>query len=294
MKKLIVVFILSGILSCDDGNLDVPEFDFSNVTVSDCGDLVLSKINGTEVLVIELDEDNTDDLFLTTVREGGETFELTEGGSNTITYRTFNSEPTSDYFCQNIPPTSPTVREEWTGTGDLVVTTTVSIDDEDGVLAEDEDIDGDGDLTNEDTDGDGIYDYLDFDDDGDGIKTIDEDIDGDDDPTNDDTDGDGIPNYLDDDDDGDGVLSVSEALSDTDLDGGGPDYLDANTSNSLAENRIIASNIYIETYSNTFVINTLQLTNTDGTSFSFNTYTFNGLNNISVEILEEDEDETTR
>lgn len=69
--------------------------------------------------------------------------------------------------------------------------------DRDGVVNNDEDVDGDGDVLNDDTDEDGIRNYLDIDDDNDGVLTRDEDPNGDGDPTNDDTDGDGIPDYLD-------------------------------------------------------------------------------------------------
>jgi len=69
--------------------------------------------------------------------------------------------------------------------------------DGDWVTNDDEDIDGDGSVSNDDTDGDGIPDYADIDDDGDRILTKLEDTDGDGNPMNDDTDGDGIPNYLD-------------------------------------------------------------------------------------------------
>ena len=71
--------------------------------------------------------------------------------------------------------------------------------DNDGVVNNDEDIDGDGDVLNDDTDEDLTPDYIDVDDDGDGIFTKDEDANGDGDPRNDDKDGDGIPDYLDED-----------------------------------------------------------------------------------------------
>lgn len=67
----------------------------------------------------------------------------------------------------------------------------------DSVSNNDEDLDGDGNVTNDDTDEDGVANFNDRDDDNDGVLTIDEDADGDGDPTNDDTDGDGIPDYLD-------------------------------------------------------------------------------------------------
>ncbi len=69
--------------------------------------------------------------------------------------------------------------------------------DEDTIISNNEDLDGDGDVTNDDTDGDSLPNYVDSDDDNDGILTKDEDANGDGDPTNDDTDEDGIPDYLD-------------------------------------------------------------------------------------------------
>ncbi len=279
MKKIVTLCTLFSLLSCDDGNFNVPEFNFDD-DINSCGDLLLSKINGTEVLIVELAEDNTstDNAFFTTERED-ETFTLSETGSNTVVYRTFDASPTTSYFCQNIPPTTPNIVNEWIGTGTLQVTTTLSIDDEDGVDPSDEDLNGDGDLTNDDTDGDTFADYIDFDDDGDGVTTEDEDVDGDNDPTNDDTDGDGIPNYLDTDDDGDGIVTALENLSDDDLDGT-PDYLDTDTAVERAPRTLIA-NQFIETYRSTFIINALQLSNPDLESISLDVYDF-GTKTVTV------------
>ncbi len=55
-------------------------------------------------------------------------------------------------------------------------------DDDDGVSTANEDVNGDGDLTNDDTDGDGIPNFRDNDDDGDGIE-----------PDREDSNGNGIP-----------------------------------------------------------------------------------------------------
>ncbi|MCK4562393.1 MAG: FKBP-type peptidyl-prolyl cis-trans isomerase [Flavobacteriaceae bacterium] len=108
--------------------------------------------------------------------------------------------------------------------------------DNDGVINNDEDVDGDGDVLNDDTDEDLVPNYIDIDDDGDRVKTIDEDVDGDGNPMNDDTDGDGKANYLDDDDDGDGKKTIDEDTNrngdptDDDTDGDGiPNYLDADS-----------------------------------------------------------------
>ncbi len=69
--------------------------------------------------------------------------------------------------------------------------------DNDGVINNLEDRDGDGDVYNDDTDKDLTPDFGDPDDDGDGILTKDEDTNGDGDFFNDDADNDGIPNFLD-------------------------------------------------------------------------------------------------
>jgi uncharacterized protein YcfL len=69
--------------------------------------------------------------------------------------------------------------------------------DNDGIINNLEDRDGDGDVYNDDTDGDLVPDFGDPDDDGDGILTKNEDTNGDGDLFNDDDDNDGIPNFLD-------------------------------------------------------------------------------------------------
>jgi len=69
--------------------------------------------------------------------------------------------------------------------------------DGDSIANNDEDIDGDGNISNDDTDEDGVPNFNDRDDDNDGILTKNEDANGDGDPTNDDSDGDGTPDYLD-------------------------------------------------------------------------------------------------
>lgn len=111
-----------------------------------------------------------------------------------------------------------------------------SDEDGDGIIDVDEDINGDGDLTNDDTDGDGTPNYLDVDDDGDSIYTMYEIEDALGDPL--DSDEDGILDYLDNDDDNDTILTADENpdpngdgnpddAQDADSDGI-PDYLDAN------------------------------------------------------------------
>ena len=277
MKKLFVFLLVLFALSCDDGNFDIPEFNFSDESIDDCGDLVLFKINSTESLVIEINEDNTGDIFFTEIKDNT-AISLSENGSNRVTYRTFDIEPTSNYFCQNIPPTSPTVINEWIGIGTLLVTTVLdSEDDNDTVDETDLDIN---------TDNDDYPNYIDSDDDNDGVLTKNEDPDKDGDPTNDDTDDDGKPNYLDDDDDGDGTLTINESLTeDADLDGIS-DYLDADSIAPLDEPRSALSNIYTEYFLTSFTIESLKLTNENGNPIQHDSYFF-GSKNKTKTITEE-------
>ena len=248
-------------MSCDDGNVDIPEFDFSSVSIDNCGDLVLFKINGNEALIVKLNEDNTEDVFFLTDWDNQQ-FTL---ATDAITYRTFDSEPTSSYFCQDIPPTTPKITNEWLGSGTLVLDTEITLDDKDNV----EELDL---IQNSDTDD--IPDYIDWDDDNDGILTINEDPNNDNDPTNDDTDEDGIPNYLDDDDDGDGVDSIFESTTNDDDGDGIVDYLDADTVTLLDPPRTISLNQYQKIFKTTFTINLLNLNNSSGNTIQFDAFDY--------------------
>ncbi len=260
MKNLYLLLLVLVCCACDDGTFDIPSFTFDGA-ISKCGDLVLYKVNGSEAISLELSQS---DSFLTTVRETPTSISLIEDGANTLIYRTFDANVTgSNYFCQDIPPTTPNVLNEWKGSGTLLVTTTLTFDDLDGI---DEEVDD-----TVDPDGDSVPNYLDRDDDGDGILSIDEDPNGDGDPTNDDTDNDGLPNYLDDDDDQDGIPTQFESVDedtnpdndDTDEDGI-PNYLDADDALLSAVGLPEISNQYNELYFSEFNITTLELTPSSG------------------------------
>lgn len=271
MKKICILFLTLGLLSCDDGDINVPELDF-NSTIEQCGSFVLFKTNGSEALILEINQN--EGFFI--IERANFQIQLSQSGSNTINYRTFDDNITASYFCQNIPPSTPNLVNEWLGTGTLEITTTLdSTDDNDSVEELDLELN---------TDGDSFPNYIDIDDDGDGILTINEDVDNDGDPTNDDTDGDLIPNYLDNDDDDDGILTINE-----DIDENGnpnnddsnqntiPNYLDINdtiTSNTpLTE----VENSYKNVYVSTFLIKLLELTNTDSNTIGFDVFDYGEL-----------------
>lgn len=207
MKKILFVLSLSFLFSsCNDGDIIITDFNFEAENLDNCGSIggyVFFNINNsTTAESISLILKTNEILF---IDSGVEEYVL-DDTSNIVNYRKYNGEVSADYFCSNVPPTTPTVAIEYLGeSGIAELTTIANKDDEDG---REEDINSDL-----DTDNDGLLDYFDEDDDGDNVPTIielgSEFLSG----TNEfplDTDNDGIFDYLDDDDDGDGILTRYE------------------------------------------------------------------------------------
>lgn len=227
MKKIFTFLLILSFVSCNDGDVIVTSFDFDNASLEFCGGqggYVFYKINSEAFESLSLVLTTNDILFEET---GVEEFTI-DGASNFSNYRTYNDEVGGNYFCNTIPPTTPTINSDYLGTsGVATLTTTATREDNDGLAPEDEE-EGDSDL-------DGLEDYYDFDDDGDNVPTITElgadYINGITDLPQD-TDKDGIADYLDPDDDGDTILTRYED-TDGDLDptnditdpNFGPDYL---------------------------------------------------------------------
>lgn len=234
MRKFSVLFILFlSVLSCDDGDIITTELAFVD-TFEACGDLVLYKVktDPNESLSLQLSNPTFSiaDLIETEPISTGSLVEQLEANETTefsvagaFKFRSYTSDP-SNFFCNDVPPNGIQVVEEFTSTsGTAKFTMELLEDDNDGVPAESEDINGNGDLYDDDTDGDGLPNFLDVDDDGDNVLTVTEltDFDTNDDDNNpltdpEDTDGDGIPNYLDNDDDEDGVPTRNEEVNSLD------------------------------------------------------------------------------
>ena len=209
---LLTAFLIT-LLSCDDGDVFVSELHFPE-TLQYCEgntDLIVYTIKETpyESLSIKLPVSDKDNF--TTLSEIPATTPLST--TYTFNYRSYSGDP-SAIFCNSLPPSSPTITNNYTASeGTVTFTTSLIEDDNDGIPAHLEDINNDGDLTNDDTDNDGVPNYLDSDDDGDNVPTANEkpNPNGDDDISDaQDTDGDSIPDYLDTDDDNDGVITRYE------------------------------------------------------------------------------------
>lgn len=194
-------------LSCNDGDIIVTSFDFSEQNLEACGGVgnyVFFKINTTAQESLSLKLGTNDSIY----KEAGiKEYEI-NGTSNFVNYRTYDGPLDNTYFCNSIPPPSPKVVKDYlAASGTAVLTKRFVYDDNDGVPAIFE--------KEGDTDGDGIPDIYDLDDDGDNVPTsreLNNVDDGDDDPNTNpkDTDMDGIPDYLDNDDDNDGIFTIFE------------------------------------------------------------------------------------
>jgi hypothetical protein len=111
MKKIIALLSLVFLFSCDDGDFDVPAFEF-NDTVYNCdlngSNYTLYRLSDTEALIITLTTTQIKNEISTSVIS-------TNISASNVIYRTFNADISADYFCEDIPPTTPTILSNWTG-----------------------------------------------------------------------------------------------------------------------------------------------------------------------------------
>ncbi|GAA4304327.1 hypothetical protein [Aestuariibaculum suncheonense] len=273
MRKIFFILTTLSLLTysaCDDGDVITVEFDFDDeyAVCEGTGSLVFYKTKNdpSESLSVRISELSSLSEILAIGDDNvyEETFSLSS--TNAFNYRTYsNASLPNDLFCNDIPNSEVKITNDYEATsGSVTIRTVLTEDDNDGIPAELEDINANGDLTDDDTDGDGIPNYLDLDDDGDNIRTIDENPDPNGDGNFDDaqdTDGDGIPDYLDADDDGDGVNTRDEENESQDNNPAnditnpdvGADYLNPEVSTTVAATSYRAHNI-TKTYTVTLTV----------------------------------------
>lgn len=111
MKKIIALLFCISLLSCDDGDFDIPAFDFDE-TVYNCdlsnNSYTLYRLSDTEALIVTLTTSQIQNQVSTSVIS-------TNISATNVIYRTFSDTVSQSYFCENIPPVSPTVLSNWTG-----------------------------------------------------------------------------------------------------------------------------------------------------------------------------------
>ncbi|MBT8299894.1 MAG: hypothetical protein KJO63_01060 [Maribacter sp.] len=127
MKNLFILCVITLLVSCDDGDLQIETIDFNSVGISNCeatvttSSTVFFKINNTEALILELQSD------LLKNEVSPEVIISSVPSQSKLTYRVFTENVASDYFCDAIPTTTPTVLEDIIAeNGEVQITTTLA------------------------------------------------------------------------------------------------------------------------------------------------------------------------
>ena len=111
MKKLITFFLCISILSCDDGDLDIPAFDFEKI-VYGCeikdNNYTLFRLGIAETIIVTLSKTDLKE------QETEDPIKVPITAENVI-YRTFSDQISQDYFCKDVPPIEPRILSNWTG-----------------------------------------------------------------------------------------------------------------------------------------------------------------------------------
>jgi len=126
MHKIVSIFLLLSIFACDDGNFEVPSFEF-DTEINTCGTYVFYRTNTakTEAFILQLNEADIPQEETTTA------IPISAANCN---YRIFDDAVESNYFCSDVPPVTPSVTRNWeavAGSNNLITIITTSIIDED-------------------------------------------------------------------------------------------------------------------------------------------------------------------
>jgi hypothetical protein len=117
---LLFVFVLNG---CDDGDLEVQNIDFADVTTNKCSSKdVVYKIKDSEMLLIEIPVETT---FLNEQTPENAPIIVPISSTVKVKYRQYNGNITEDNICPTIPDANPSLQEEWNAiAGTIEITTT--------------------------------------------------------------------------------------------------------------------------------------------------------------------------
>ncbi len=125
MLRSTLVFLIFLLVSCDDGDIQIQTIDFDSASIEFCesetdiNSTFFFKLNPTEALVLELQSgllknESSDGTIVSSVPNQSQ-----------VIYRTFNGDVSKNYFCDQLPPITPTVLEEINADGGEVFITTV-------------------------------------------------------------------------------------------------------------------------------------------------------------------------
>lgn len=124
MKRILPFLIAVLLWNCNDGDLQIETIDFDDISIQTCETTVTTattvffKINGDEALILDLQSGTLNNEVTT------DTIVSTIPGQSSLLYRIFSESVTKSYFCDEIPPSEPTVVEEIEAvSGEVLITT---------------------------------------------------------------------------------------------------------------------------------------------------------------------------
>ncbi len=133
MKKIITLLICIFIFnSCDDGEISFDTFNFDPAAaINSCtpNNGLFFKVKNNEALILR----TSITTFANSVTASNSPRTIVINSSNQVIYRSFNSTVNTSYFCETLPPATPSVINEWyatdgvTGTSGLIEVTTTQI-----------------------------------------------------------------------------------------------------------------------------------------------------------------------
>jgi len=128
MKKIFALICILFTFSCDDGNFEIASFEFET-KISHCDEYLLYRLSTgehKEALIVTLT-----DKEIKQSEEAIPLVNISKTGPYTVTYRIFDQEVTSAYFCKTIPPTEPQTVKNWIGGGGTILIVNTAVKDED-------------------------------------------------------------------------------------------------------------------------------------------------------------------
>ncbi len=131
MRRFLVLLCCVLLLnSCNDGDIKVESFDFETATTQTCGeatnDFFLYKFKGNEALIVQLPQTR----FINKETPDGQPIQVPIGGSVKVIYRVYDGPVSASTLCSNIPPSTPTVIDEWNAVGGTIEITTRAVNTE--------------------------------------------------------------------------------------------------------------------------------------------------------------------
>jgi hypothetical protein len=119
---LLFVFVLN---ACDDGDLQVENIDFEEITANRCPSKdVVYKIKDSEMLLMEIPIETS---FLNEQTPENSPITLPISSTVKVKYRQYNGTVSADNICPTIPDANPSLQEEWNAVAGTIQITTTTI-----------------------------------------------------------------------------------------------------------------------------------------------------------------------